>query len=59
MTNRGPLNYQPINLNEPINSNNYTLNLGMPADLEIQKLQVLFKDKSGNQLAIHQESFTN
>lgn len=57
MTDLGPLNYQPLKIAEKIDTPNYTLNLGMPANVNVQRLQIIIKDENGTELAVHQEIF--
>lgn len=57
MSDRGPLNYQPIKVEQIIDTPSYTLNLGFPEGLKISKLEMTLKDEQGKTLFVHQEVF--
>jgi hypothetical protein len=57
MTDLGPLNYQPMKIENKIDTPQYTLNLGMPKNMNLQRLEFIIKDNDGNELSVHREVF--
>jgi hypothetical protein len=51
-TNRGDLNYQPMKLQGPVDTNQYGLNLGFPSGANIESLRVIITNEQGDELAL-------
>ena len=50
-TKRGPLNYNPMKLNGPVDTNQYGLNLGFPSGAEVKSLAITISNEKGELLA--------
>lgn len=50
-TKRGELNYNPMKINGPVDTNQYGLNLGFPSGAEVQSLAIVITNEKGEQLA--------